>query len=62
MNYYEPYDEETATPKDRIAWGLCQIIDDDAPMQWTRYRMAASCIAMSDEIMTALASLREDMK
>jgi hypothetical protein len=42
---YEPYDAETASPTDRVAWTLCQIIDADAPMRWTRYRFAAECIA-----------------
>jgi hypothetical protein len=29
---YKPYDEKTASTEDRIAWALCQIIDDDAPL------------------------------
>lgn len=44
MNYYEPYDEDTASPEDRLAWLLCQVIDDDAPLRWTRYRFAAGCL------------------
>lgn len=28
---YEPYNEAAASPIDRVAWALCQIIDDDAP-------------------------------
>jgi hypothetical protein len=41
---YEPYNEETADPEDRLAWLMCQIIDDDAPLRWTRYRFAAGCL------------------
>jgi hypothetical protein len=54
---YIPYDKETASTKDRIAWALCQIIDDDAPMRWTRYRFAAWCIAMNKEVMADLQEL-----
>lgn len=54
---YEPYDKETASPRDRVAWALCQIIDDDAPMRWTRYRFAADCIAMNPEVMADLKEL-----
>lgn len=32
---YEPYNEAAASTVDRVAWALCQIIDDDAPMRWT---------------------------
>lgn len=55
---YQPYNEETASTTDRIAWVLCQIIDDDAPMHWTRYRFAAECIALNDKLMADLRSLR----
>ena len=58
MNY-QPYDEKTASTTDRVAWVLCQIIDDDAPMRWTRYRFAAECIAFNDELMADLAELRK---
>jgi len=54
---YEPYDRETASPKDRVAWALCQIIDDDAPLRWTRYRFAADCIAGDPEVMADLKEL-----
>lgn len=54
---YEPYNKETASPRDRVAWALCQIIDDDAPMRWTRYRFAAGCIASNREVMADLAEL-----
>lgn len=40
---FQQYDEQTASTEDRIAWVLCQIIDDDAPMRWTRYRFVAEC-------------------
>jgi hypothetical protein len=56
---YEPYNEETASVEDRIAWALCQIIDDDAPMRWTRYRFAANCIAMNPEVMADLLELQK---
>ena len=51
---YEQFDKETANAKDRIAWALCQIIDDDAPLRWTRYRFAAECIARNHEVMSDL--------
>ena len=54
---YEPYDEGTASTTDRIAWVLCQIIDDDAPLRWTRYRFAAGCIATNAELMADLKEL-----
>jgi hypothetical protein len=53
----EPYNKETANTEDRIAWALCQIIDDDAPLRWPRYRSAAHCIARNPEVMTDLRSL-----
>ncbi len=58
MNY-EPYNKETASRTDRIAWVLCQIIDDDAPMRWTRYRFAAECIAGNAELLADLQALSE---
>lgn len=51
---YAPYDPTTASLEDRIAWVLCQIIDDDAPMRWTRYRFAAECIARNKDLMADL--------
>jgi hypothetical protein len=54
---YQPYNKETASVTDRIAWALCQIIDDDAPMRWTRYRSAAICIAKNPEVMGDLKEL-----
>jgi hypothetical protein len=59
-NYpFVPYNENTATTEDRIAWALCQIIDDDAPMRWTRYRFTATCIATNPELMALLCVLRD---
>lgn len=58
MNY-EPYNKETAPTVDRVAWALCQIIDDDAPMHWTRYRFAAGCIAGNAELMAQLHELSQ---
>lgn len=54
---YTQYNKETASTKDRIAWDLCQIIDDDAPLKWTRYRSVASCIAANPELMADLMEL-----
>jgi len=59
---YEPYSKETAPTADRVAWALCQIIDDDAPMRWTRYRFAAKCIASNAELMDALKTLSDERK
>lgn len=54
---YEPHNKETANPVDRVALALCQIIDDDAPMRWTRYRFAAKCIASNPDLMADLQQL-----
>jgi hypothetical protein len=59
---YQTYDVKTATAQDRIAWALCQIIDDDAPLYWTRYRFAAACIATNAKLMDDLQTLREEEK
>jgi hypothetical protein len=55
---YTPYHKETASAEDRVAWALCQIIDDDAPMRWTRFRSAAVNIALNPELMADLIELR----
>jgi len=57
---WEPYDKETASATDRVAWALCQIIDDDAPIHWTRYRAPAGWIATNKELMADLISLGKD--
>jgi hypothetical protein len=54
---YEHFNKLTAPVEDRIAWVLCQIIDDDAPMRWTRYRFAARCIAHNPELLADLIML-----
>ena len=54
---FETFDPTTASTTDRVAWALCQIIDDDAPLRWTRYRFAAGCIATNPEVMTDLQKL-----
>jgi len=54
---YHHYNAEHASVEDRIAWTLCQIIDDDAPMRWTRYRFAAQCIAGNPKLMADLQTL-----
>lgn len=46
---YEPYNEETASDRDKAAWILCQIIDGDAPMRWTRYRGVVACMVANSE-------------
>ncbi len=56
---FEPYNKETASVKDRIAWTLCQIIDDDAPLHWTRYRGVSECIANNSNLMSDLCELKE---
>jgi hypothetical protein len=56
---YQPYDEATASATDRVAWALCQIIDDDAPLRWTRYRFFAECIAINYKLMTDLNTVSE---
>lgn len=57
---YESFNKETASTTDRIAWALCQIIDDDAPTRWTRYRAAAICIAKNKEVMSDLEELAKE--
>lgn len=60
---FEPFDKETASTTDRIAWALCQIIDEDAPLRWRRFRFAAECIARNPELMAdlkKLASIKAD--
>ena len=57
---YEPFKEDSASTRDRVAWALCQIIDDDAPLRWTRYRFAAECIAVNRELMADLKALEQD--
>jgi hypothetical protein len=57
---YEPFNKTTASTTDRVAWVLCQIIDDDAPMRWTRYRFAAKCIAGNQELMADLQKLAQE--
>ena len=59
---FQPYDEETASIEDKVAWAICQIIDDDAPLRWTRYRFAAECIAMNEKLMNNLKELQEKNK
>ena len=58
-DFYQPYDEATASATDRAAWALCQIIDEDAPLRWTRYRFFAECIAINDKLMTDLNTVSE---
>jgi hypothetical protein len=57
---YVPFDKTTANTTDRVAWILCQIIDDDAPLRWTRYRGFARCIAANKELMAELQRLASE--
>lgn len=57
---YKRFDKDTASTLDRIAFALCQIIDDDAPMGWTRYRSVAQSIAHNKDLMRDLEMLAED--
>lgn len=59
---YETYNAENACTRDKIAWALCQIIDDDAPLRWARYRTVAGCIAMNPEVMTAAPIMYAELK
>lgn len=59
---YEPYNPVTAPIVDRVAWTLCQIIDDDAPIRWTRYRFAAKCIATNPNLMADLQALSAERR
>lgn len=45
--------------QDRIAWALCQIIDDDAPLHWTRYRSVAVCITANPDLMQDLVTMAQ---
>ena len=59
---FQPYDEETASIEDKVAWAICQIIDDDAPLRWTRYRFMANCIVTNEKLMNNLKELQEKFK
>ena len=37
-------DKIAGNPALQLAWDLCQIIDDDAPMRWRRHVMTAQCL------------------
>lgn len=59
---YQPYDEATASTEDRIAWALCQIIDDDAPLRWTRYRFVALSIATNDKLVEQIVAYHKQLR
>ncbi len=59
---WEPYDKDTASTQDRVAWALCQIIDDDAPLRWTRYRFPAQCLAANKDVMADLTKLQKQFE
>ena len=56
---FEPFDGKTASPTDRAAYVLCQIIDDDAPLRWTRFRFAVDCIVTNPRLMRDLSLLAQ---
>lgn len=56
---YERYNPDAASLVDRCAWILCQIIDDDAPMRWTRYRFVVECIAANKPLLLDLQVLND---
>jgi hypothetical protein len=56
---YRPYDKTNATPVEKLAWALCQIIDDDAPIRWARYIFVAECLIHSDEFKSLYRSIAE---
>lgn len=58
---FEPYDPATSSLRDRVAWALCEIFDDDAPLRWTRFRSAANMIANNPEVMNDLAALQREI-
>jgi len=53
---YETYERDNATPVDQLAWLLCQIIDDDAPLRWTRHRFAAECLLAKNNPLREIVS------
>lgn len=53
-------DLDTTDATHRVAWALCQIIDDDAPLHWTRYLFVAKCIATNAELMADLNALAQE--
>lgn len=53
-NMYRAYDENTATLEERTAWILCQIIDDDAPLRWSRYLGVVGFLANNDKFIMSL--------
>ena len=59
---FEPFNKETASTIDRVAWILCQIYDDDAPLRWTSHRWPARCMASSKEFMYELAKMTTPTK
>jgi hypothetical protein len=48
------------TDKDQAAKILCEIIDDNAPIGWERYRPIARLIACNDELMSILKNLQDE--
>lgn len=56
MNYETPAD----TPRDKLAFLLSEIMNDSAPLGWTRYRGYAACLLASDKLREILRE--EDRK
>lgn len=40
--------------RDEAARILCEIIDDDAPLRWSRYRSVVDCIAGNNKLLSLL--------
>lgn len=58
MFIYEPYNPHIANVEDRIAWELCHIIDEYAPLTWTRYRAFAECIAQNEKLVADIIEFK----
>lgn len=54
---FEMQPTEYGPLEDQIAWILCQIIDDDAPLRWTRYRFVAECVAHNRRLLNLFEEL-----
>lgn len=45
--------------RDEAARILCEIIDDDAPLHWARYRSVVDCIVNNERLLELLNELKE---
>lgn len=44
--------------RDEAAHILCEIIDDDAPLRWARYRSVVHCIASNERLIRLLTDVQ----